>query len=159
SSTWAPEQVVRHHVLVTERESREPVEGTEPGVDVGENRGVVELLLGALAGSTLLPFVQTIASKAGEDAYTWIVGRLTRRQRKQAESEVREAGTVTIAADDSRVVLQLPVPLTPPMAEKLARVAVPRDRHRWVLVTWDHAASRWLVRESDERPPVAHLVG
>jgi hypothetical protein len=114
------------------------------------------LLLGALAGSTLLPFVQAIASKAGEDVYTKIRDKLSRRHRKQTKSELRTAGTVTIADPDVQVVLQLPASMTAAMAARLGDVRVPPVRDGWLLVRWDHGRAEWVAGPCD--PPAGDSV-
>jgi hypothetical protein len=121
--------------------------------DADPDRRAVELLLGVLTGSTLLPFLQAISSKAGEDVYAKIRSRLSRKERSRLKIEMRAAGTVTIAANDTRVILQLPSSLTPDMAVQLDDVRVPATRENWLLVTWDAGRFRWLVHECDEPPP------
>lgn len=120
--------------------------------DLGGERGAVELLIGALAGSSLLPFVQAIATKAGEDVYAKIRNGLSRGERKRAEIEIRDAGTVTLVAPEARVVLQLPATMTFAMATLLDTVPLPRQRAGWLRVTWDVGTARWRVDESDEPP-------
>ncbi|MFB9359213.1 hypothetical protein [Actinoplanes nipponensis] len=119
----------------------------------GSERGATELILGALAGSALLPFLQAVATKAGEDAYQAIRGRLSWRSRRGARAELREAGVVSLAARDARVVLQLPERVTPVMAARLENVRLPVDRTGWAVVSWDEAQSRWVVEDAAEPPP------
>jgi hypothetical protein len=119
-------------------------------------RGAVELLLGALAGSALLPFVQAMATKAGEDVYGKIRDKLSRRHRKQAKSALRAKGTVTIADDDARLLLQLPSTMTASMAARLGNVRVPSSHDGWLLVRWDPVRSEWQAHPCD--PPTSDEV-
>jgi hypothetical protein len=116
-------------------------------------RGAVELLLGALAGSALLPFIQAIATKAGEDVYGKIRDKLSRRHRKQAKSALRAKGTVTIADDEARLILQLPSTMTATMAARLGNVRVPPTRDGWLLVRWDPTYAEWQAHPCDPPTP------
>lgn len=124
--------------------------------DPGNPRGAVELLLGALAGSALLPFVQAIATKAGEDVYGKIRDKLSRRDRKQAKSAMNARGTVTIADPAKRVVLQLPSTMSASMTTRLEDLRVPVVRDTWLLVSWDQAHGEWQWETCD--PPTAEEV-
>ncbi|GIF37482.1 hypothetical protein BC793_104150 [Actinoplanes xinjiangensis] len=121
----------------------------------GTDRGATELILGALAGSALLPFLQAVATRAGEDAYQAIRDRLPWRSRRGARAELKEAGVVSLAARDARVVLQLPERVTPVMAARLENVRLPVDRTGWAVVSWDEVQSRWVVELVAEPPPSA----
>jgi hypothetical protein len=122
------------------------------------DRGATELILGALAGSVLLPFLQAVATKAGEDAYQAVRDRLSWRSRRRARAELQEAGVVSLAAHDARVVLQLPERVTPAMAARLENVRLPVDRTGWAVVSWDEVQSRWVVEHVAEPPPSATTV-
>lgn len=116
------------------------------------DRGTTELILGALAGSTLLPFVQEVAKKAGEDVYRLLRDRLSRLSRTKAKAEIAETGAVTLADHKSRVLLQLPERIAPPLAGQLEYVNLPVNRPGWVLVTWDAAQDRWVVEDLPQPP-------
>ncbi len=114
-------------------------------------RGAVDVLLGALAGSTLLPFVQAIANKSGEDVYAKIKHALSAHARKRVKAEIKDTGTVTLVFADTRIVLRMPARMTPAAAEQLAQFRLPIRRDRWLRISWDHAQSRWVALECD--PP------
>jgi hypothetical protein len=126
---------------------------TEPDADP---RGAVELLLGALAGSALLPFVQAIATKAGEDVYGKIRDKLSRRDRKRTKDQLSASGTVTIADPESRLILQLPSTMTASMTARLESLRVPIIRDTWLLVSWNPAQAEWQWQPCD--PPVPENV-
>ncbi|HWS36440.1 MAG TPA: hypothetical protein VN408_27360 [Actinoplanes sp.] len=121
-------------------------------------RGTTELILGALAGSVLLPFLQAVVTKAGEDAYQAIRDRLPWGSRRKASAELKEAGVVSLAARDARVVLRLPQRITPLMAARLENVRLPVDRPGWAVVSWDEVQSRWVVEQVTEPPDSATRV-
>ncbi|GAA1528845.1 hypothetical protein GCM10009741_33350 [Kribbella lupini] len=131
-------------------------EAADPEPSEADLRGAVELLLGALAGSALLPFVQAMATKAGEDVYGKIRDKLSRRHRKQAKSALRTKGTVTIADDDARLILQLPSTMTASMAARLGTVRVPSPHDGWLLVRWDPTHAVWQAHPCD--PPASDEV-
>ncbi|NUT48648.1 MAG: hypothetical protein HOV94_15275 [Saccharothrix sp.] len=126
--------------------------------DVGDRRGAGELILGVLTGSALLPFVQALATKAGEDVYQLVRAKLTRRARKRAEAELAEAGTVTVADQDRRVVLELPATMSAAMSAKLDDVRLPVRPEGWLLVRWDEGRSRWVVEQHPEPPDAANFL-
>jgi hypothetical protein len=73
-------------------------------------RGVGDLLLAVLAGSALAPFVQTIATKTGDDVYAKIKDLLARRSRKAAD---RPADASIVLVDpELALILELPPTLT-----------------------------------------------
>ncbi len=109
------------------------------------DRGATELLIGALAGSTLLPFVQALATKAGEDVYQLIRDRLSRRARRDVQDEIRTEGTVTLTAAAARVVLRLPEQVTSEMALRLENLPLPPYRPGWLLLSWDATQRRWIT--------------
>jgi hypothetical protein len=116
-----------------------------------------ELILSVLAGTTLLPFVQGMFTKAGEDTLSLIRALLRRRSRRQAKAEIRDAGTVTLADPGPRVVLQMPETISPLMALRLGSVRLPVGHDGWLLVRWDAGHALWLVEEIPE-PPDAVIV-
>lgn len=119
--------------------------------DVPEDRGAGELILGALIGSALMPFIQAIIGKAGDDVYTKIKELLSRRVRSRASGELAESGTVTLVDPGRRVVLRLPSRLTPEQAMTISNVSVSRSG-RWYLVGWDEQVKAWHISPLPERP-------
>lgn len=125
--------------------------------DLGNTRGDTQLILGVLAAWTLVPFLQSVVGKAGEDVYQAIRGKLSRHGRKQAEAEIRESGTVTLADPGSQVILQIPQTMTPVMALRLTSLRLPAGHSGWLLVVWDAGLAQWLVEKCAELPPSANL--
>jgi len=121
--------------------------------DRDPERGALDVLLGALGGAAVLPFVQAIATKGGEDVYAAIRRALSRQGRKRAKAELRDSGTVTLTFPDERIVLSVPARIPAAMAEQLTRVRLPARREGWLRITADHATSRWIVLTCD--PPEA----
>ncbi|SMC53151.1 hypothetical protein SAMN05660733_00299 [Lentzea albidocapillata] len=119
--------------------------------DDESDRGVLDVLMGAAAGSALLPFVQAIVTKGGEDVYAKIKELLSRPDRKRTKDEIKDSGTVTLFSDDTRVVLRMPSRMTPQMTERLKQVRLPPRGDEWLRVSWDNAKDQWVVRECD--PP------
>lgn len=105
----------------------------------------------------LLPFVQAIASKAGEDVYQLIRGKLSRQGRKLAEAEMREAGVVTLADSHARIILRVPERLSPAMPEQIEDVRIPVPRDGWLLVVWDPALAQWVVHDFPGPPPAGNI--
>ncbi len=116
-------------------------------------RSAVELLLGALAGSALLPFLQAIATKAGEDVYGKIRDKLSRRDRKKTKDQLNTSGTVTISDPDSQLILQFPSTMTESMTTRLENLRVPVVRDTWFLVSWNPAQAEWQWQPCDPPAP------
>lgn len=121
--------------------------------DRGRDRAAGDLLVGVLAGSTLLPFIQAMATKAGEDAYAKVRKRLSRRDRKRVKAELRATGTVTFVERDAHIVLQVPATTSATQFARLESVRLPIQRRAWVRVAWDPRTSQWLVQECPDPPP------
>ena len=119
--------------------------------DRDPERGAADLLVGALTASTLLPFIQAIAAKGGEDVYAKVRRMLSKEQRKRAKVELKDAGIVTIVGADVRVILRMPAKTTAAMIEQLQYVRLPPRQGQWLRVSWDQARSGWLVQECE--PP------
>ncbi|MGI5162967.1 hypothetical protein ACQEU3_01240 [Spirillospora sp. CA-253888] len=123
----------------------------EPGRDV--ERGMAEFLLGTLSASVLLPFVQAMVGRAGEEVYDKIRGLLSREERARAEAEIAESGTVTLVDPERLIVLRVPARMTPEQALTISGVVVAAERG-WTLVEWDGDAGGWAVTPI-AGPPVA----
>ncbi|MEV6717653.1 hypothetical protein AB0M48_37095 [Lentzea sp. NPDC051208] len=119
--------------------------------DDESDRGVLDVLMGAAVGSALLPFVQAIVTKGGEDVYAKIKELLSRPERKRTKGEIENSGTVTLFSDDTRVVLRMPARMTSQMTERMKQVRLPPRGDEWLRVSWDNAKNQWIVRECD--PP------
>jgi len=123
----------------------------EDGCADREERGAGDLLLGALVGSALLPFIQAIARNAGDDVYAKIRELLSRRVQSRASSELEESGAVTLVDPERRVVLRLPSRLSPEQAVTIANVTL-SGRNSWYLVSWDEQVKAWRVHLLPEPP-------
>ncbi len=115
-------------------------------------RGVTEVLLGALAGSTLLPFFQAIATKAGEDLYARIRGLLSREKDERARTALDTTGHVTLADPGTATVLRLPADLPPDAAGALRHLMLPPRGDGWRVVYWDAARRVWVADDLDIPP-------
>lgn len=122
-----------------------------PAPGGGVERGSGELLLALLAGSALAPFVQAIATKAGQDVYDRIRDLLRKRG-----SQPVPGAPITLTDREKAVVLELPATLSTTEASGLAAVRVPPSRAEgWLLVRYDPASSRWTTTDVVEPPPGA----
>ncbi|GLW06934.1 hypothetical protein Misp01_20640 [Microtetraspora sp. NBRC 13810] len=115
-------------------------------------RGMTEVLLGALAGSTLLPFFQAIATKAGEDLYAKVRSLLSGADRERAQTALDTAGSVTLADRGTMTILRLPAELPPDAAAALRLLVLPPPAEGWRIVYWDGARRMWVVDDLDVPP-------
>lgn len=118
-----------------------------PGTAGPDWEGVVE---GAVAASIMLPFMQAIASKAGEDAYQ--VKNLIKRGNSRSSPE---PVSLYDSSTDSELVFVPPLP--DEAIKQLAGITPARLRSR--VATWDADAGTWQIsaftasRDSDEMAP------
>jgi hypothetical protein len=106
------------------------------------DRGVGELVLAMLAGTTLAPFVQAIATKVGEDVYGKIKQLLDRHRVVPPAAEC----PITLADPAKAIVLELPATLGVKDAYGLAAVRVPSvSEGQWLLIRYDAVARTWTA--------------
>lgn len=119
---------------------RPPDEVPESGGDA--DRGVGELLLAALTGTALAPFVQAISTKVGQDVYDKIKHLLSRRR----NASPTEGKPITLADPATSIVLELPATLDTKDAYGLAAVRLPSSSGApWLLIRYDPASRTWTA--------------
>ncbi|WP_229074952.1 hypothetical protein [Actinoplanes sp. DH11] len=124
----------------------------EPGS--GSERGAGELLLAVITGSALAPFVQGVATKAGEDVYAKIKDLLVRR--RAAPAAEPPPTPIVLADPRTRIAVELPATLPRTEAARLAAVRVPAaGRDDWLLVRYEPDDSQWTVRVVTDPPATA----
>ncbi|MGW1846889.1 hypothetical protein [Streptomyces sp. NPDC001966] len=135
-------------------EDAETAEAVVPQPGSGGDRLYGELLLAAVAGSALAPFVQAIATKLGEDVYGKVKELLARRSREPAEHVPGES--LTLADPQRAIVIQLPAGLTTIEATGLAEVRLPeRTQAGWVFVRYDPRNGGWQASVVPQPPASA----
>lgn len=134
------------------RDMTQPSPDDRPAV-TGTERGVGDVLLALLSGSALAPFVQAIATKAGEDVHNKIKGLLG----KHKPAEPKPGEPITLVDQRKAIVLELPETLRPADAYDLANVRVPAVSPRqYLLVRYDPASGCWRA-ESLATPPAGAI--
>ncbi|WTO32903.1 hypothetical protein OG399_45520 [Streptomyces achromogenes] len=118
-------------------------------------RGAAELLLAALAGSALIPFIQAMATRAGEDLYARVRDLFRSHQRREAERQVATGHHLVLADRQARTILQVPTTISVAEARALARARTVRQDGAWTLVAWDAEHSQWSVRTVQDPPATA----
>lgn len=112
--------------------------------------GSVELMLGALVGGAIVPFVQAISTKAGEDAYA-AVRRLLGQRTTMSDEDI------VLGDRSKKVVLRVPkeaLRSSPPETElDLSVGGANSSTGRWQVVTWDPTTNRWSEELLDAPPP------
>lgn len=132
-----------------------PSESRLPEPGSGAERGAGELLLAVITGSALAPFVQGVATKAGEDVYAKIKDLLRTRRRAGSTTEP-PPGPIVLADPGTRIAVALPATLPTSEAARLAAVRLPAaDRRDWLLVEYRPGEPRWTVRVVTEPPATA----
>lgn len=105
---------------------------------------VPEIVTTAVVTAALLPFVQAIATKAGEDVYTAVRRVLPRLlPHRKERPQVR---TIEIVDPDTHTRLRLDVDLPAEAVERLSDVDPSAVRTNDRLIYWDREQRRWTVR-------------
>ncbi|MFF2513876.1 hypothetical protein [Streptomyces sp. NPDC058086] len=111
----------------------------------------LDLLLGFLGGSALVPFVQAISTKAGEDAYAKVRELLSRHvQRQPADDE-----DIVLIHHPSKVALRMPAEASRPSAPRGrddADEGEGSSNGEWQVITWNPATGDWH-QEACATPP------
>lgn len=137
---------------------RLPADGVYPRPGSGAQRGGGDLFLAVLAGSALAPFVQAVATRAGEDVYAKIRGLLTRQRADSTREPQSVAAPIVLADPGARIILRFPVTLSTSDAGALAGVRLPKtDGQAWLLVEHLAEGSTWTVRQVHQ-PPAGAIV-
>jgi hypothetical protein len=111
-----------------------------PGADA--DRGVGEILLTALTCSALVPFIQAIATKTGEDVYAKIRHLLKGRREVRPDAE----NTIVLVDRKTATVLEIPSHLSEKDARRLATVPMPSvPASHWLCIRYDPASRSWTA--------------
>lgn len=115
----------------------------QPG-GIGGVGSIPEIITTAVVTAALVPFVQAIAAKAGEDVYR-AVRRLLPRLLPSRE-ERPHVQTIEVVDPDTRTRLRLDVDLPADAVERLAEVDEHAVQASDRLIYWDRERRRWTVR-------------
>ncbi|MEU0076241.1 hypothetical protein ABZ027_43000 [Streptomyces sp. NPDC006332] len=129
----------------------------EPAPGTGAERDGGMLLMGALVGSALSPFVQALATRLGDDVYAKIQEVFARRRSDGAaasdEPDAPRGRTVALADPEQAIAIRLPWRLTPEQARELAWVRLPRSvPGQWLIVQRTDDGTEWQI-VAGARPP------
>lgn len=122
-----------------------------------ERSGFLEVATAAISTATLLPFIQAIATKAGEDIVPKIAGLVPRRLRHKLD----ESDVIELVARDRRLIIMIPKRLSAEAARQLSDIVnTLQGTDGWFRVTYDAAARSWDIasaddegRQTERRPP------
>jgi YD repeat-containing protein len=111
------------------------------------------LAVTAVTTATLLPFVQTIATKAGEEVWPKIAGLIRPERRAAITKRLADADLVELVAQDRHLIITLPKRLSAEAARHLRDVVdTLQDADGWYRLSYDAASRSWeIVRADDER--------
>ncbi len=131
---------------------------------------IVDIVLVATATATILPFIQAIASKAGEDVYEAIRGLI---QRKSTHERGEDAGGedgqaeydhesvrwwsdalssslgCRLIDDNNHVALSLPPTIPDEAARALGDFSLNLPPNVWIELSWNDDANAWMIRRRD----------
>ena len=115
--------------------------------------GFLELAVTAVSTAALLPFLQAIATKSGEEIWPKIAGLVRPRRRKEITENLRDIELIEIVARDRRLIITMPKRLSAEAAKHLRDVVdTVQDADGWHRLTYDAASRSWeIVPADDER--------
>lgn len=116
------------------------------------------LLLTWLAGTTLAPFIQAIATKGGEELYSRLRRLFRPTDRDRAERQIRTKRELILVDESTRAILRVPTAIHATEAHALVAIRAPERDDGWVVVAWDEKVSRWSIGRVDTPPPDAITV-
>ncbi|MEU6247831.1 hypothetical protein [Glycomyces sp. NPDC047010] len=113
-------------------------------------RSLSDVVLGAAAATVLIPLIQTIAVKAGEDLYALLKRRFAER-RSDPRSEHSDAGLILID-EPMKAALRVPRNLGQDDLAEIGRLLALANGTDWVLVSRGSAGSDWTLQVVEARP-------
>jgi hypothetical protein len=131
---------------------------------------IVDVVLAATATAVILPFIQAIATKAGEDAYEAIRRLIQRRPNHKRNDDADGEGEQTgyddeqvrwwseallssppcrLIDDSSHVALSLPPEIPDEAARALGDFNLKLRSNVWIELSWDDDTMAWVIRRRD----------
>jgi hypothetical protein len=119
--------------------------------DASDRAGFLELAATAVTTATLLPFVQAIAAKAGEDVWSKIA-TLIRPGRREAISErLAGADLIELVARDRHLIITMPKRLSSEATRHLRDVvATLQDADGCFRISYDAASRSWEITPAND---------
>jgi hypothetical protein len=124
----------------------------QPAGVAGPTRSIGELVLTFMAGSVLLPVLQGMAGKAGEDLYGWVRRILPGKRAEAAEEQLVSEGQIALVDRARRMVFELPADLSGREAAAILNLRLPTADDAWLLVKKDYARRVWVIEPVDGPP-------
>jgi hypothetical protein len=124
-----------------------PADGCPPAAPVLRDvPDWVSLVLAGVITSLIVPFVQAVAGRSADDAYTALRARLTRPRRSAPDTpappEPAESAYVSILDPEADLQLVVPEPIPPDAVRQLA--AMDRSELRGRTLVWDASRQEWF---------------
>jgi hypothetical protein len=132
---------------------------TQPTGAAGPTRSVGALVITFLAGSVLLPVLQGMAGRAGENLYAWVRRILPGGRSGAAEERLLNDGQIDLVDTTRRMIFQLPADLSDREAAAILHLRLPTSGDAWLLVRKDYARRIWVIETADGDPPPASADG
>lgn len=129
--------------------------------DRNDRAGFLELAATAVTTAALLPFVQAIATKAGDEVWPKIAGLIRPGRREAITERLADADLIELVARDRRLIITLPKRLSAEAARHLRDlVDTLQDSDGYYRLSYDAASRSWEIVPADEarrriesRPP------
>ncbi|MDT0485378.1 MULTISPECIES: hypothetical protein [Streptomyces] len=127
-----------------------------PAGVAGPTRSIEALVMTFMAGSVLLPVLQGMAGKVGEDLYGWVRRILPGKRAEAAEEQLMSDGQIALVDRARRMIFELPADLSGREAAAILNLRLPTADDAWLLVKKDYARHVWVI-ETVDSPPAASV--
>lgn len=118
--------------------------------DSGARIGLLDLVATVVVTAAVQPFVQAIASKAGEEVWPKIAGLVRPGRREELRQGVEETDLLEIAALDGRLAISMPKRLPPEAARDLRDVvATLQEADGSFRISYDAPSRSWQIAQAD----------
>jgi hypothetical protein len=111
------------------------------------DRGLSDAVIGAAAATALVPFLQAVAVKSGEDLYSFMKRLFTKQDGRRSSEE-----EIVILDDSVKAALRVPPTLRQADLADVGRLLELADGREWVLVSREPSGTEWTLRILRARP-------
>lgn len=118
---------------------------------------ILDLVIVSVTTASLMPFLQAISSKAGEDVWAAIRDRIPQRRRRRIERDLDATQAMQVIDVERRIIVRMPRVLPASAAPELAQLLQNlRDINRPLLISYQsgQATWDWMIADLSE-PDVA----
>ncbi|MEU1981700.1 hypothetical protein [Nocardia sp. NPDC019395] len=124
----------------------------------GSRAGVVDAVLTGLTTAALLPFLQGMATRSGEQAVPKLAGMFRRLRRRTPVADTGVSHLADVVVTDRQMIIRMPSRLSPEDARDLSELINSADRAEgWREISFDARTTSWRIAPTTEPPGANRL--